>query len=142
MHLSLFYYLLILFYICRNIDGCCFGYFWNSKANTCERQLKLIIFLWLLIEKTIYMHTKLVVLFISVCMPGYIGLNCTTHCPYPSYGERCQGYCNCENDTCDVSTGCKHLMTGICLSIKYYLVIKVLIFQFLTDKLRHSLTMY
>lgn len=52
------------------------------------------------------MHTKLVVLFISVCMPGYIGLNCTTNCPYPSYGERCQGYCDCEYDTCDVSTGC------------------------------------
>lgn len=60
---------------------------------------------------------KIVVLFISECMRGYVGLNCTEHCPYPTYGERCQGHCDCENDTCDVSTGCINLMTGICLFI-------------------------
>lgn len=46
-------------------------------------------------------------------MPGYIGQNCSTKCPYPSYGNRCQGYCDCNNDTCDVSTGCRSLTTGI-----------------------------
>lgn len=61
----------------ENIDGCCFGYFRISK-NICEK-----------------------------CMPGYVGLNCTSTCPHPTYGERCQGYCNCSNETCDVSTGCK-----------------------------------
>uniref|UniRef100_K1RZ66 Uncharacterized protein n=1 Tax=Magallana gigas TaxID=29159 RepID=K1RZ66_MAGGI len=45
------------------------------------------------------------------CMPGYTGLNCTTRCPYPTYGTRCQGYCNCSNYTCDVSTGCRTVTT-------------------------------
>lgn len=48
-----------------------------------------------------------------VCMPGYFGLNCTNKCPYPSYGERCQGYCDCSNTTCNGSTGCGTLTTGI-----------------------------
>lgn len=49
--------------------------------------------------------------FFSECMPGYTGtgLNCTTKCPYPIYGVRCQGYCDCSNEMCDVSTGCKGL---------------------------------
>lgn len=45
-------------------------------------------------------------------MPGYSGLNCATRCPYPTYGRRCQGHCNCSNYTCDVSTGCRTLTTG------------------------------
>lgn len=45
-------------------------------------------------------------------MPGYIGLNCTTKCPYPWYGYRCQGYCDCSNDSCDISTGCRTITTG------------------------------
>lgn len=48
-----------------------------------------------------------------VCMPGYYGINCTDICPYPTYGYRCQGKCECSNDTCDVSTGCGTLTTGI-----------------------------
>lgn len=47
-----------------------------------------------------------------VCMPGYTGLNCTDICPYPTYGHRCQGYCDCSNTTCDVSTGCRTFTTG------------------------------
>lgn len=50
--------------------------------------------------------------FFSECMPGYSGLNCTTRCPYPLYGYRCQGYCDCSIDTCDVSTGCRTITTG------------------------------
>lgn len=46
-------------------------------------------------------------------MPGYSGLNCATKCPYPSYGNRCQNTCQCNNDTCDKSTGCRSLTTGI-----------------------------
>lgn len=46
-------------------------------------------------------------------MPGYSGPNCTTKCPYPLYGYRCQGYCNCTNYTCDVSTGCRTITSGI-----------------------------
>ncbi|XP_052690842.1 multiple epidermal growth factor-like domains protein 10 [Crassostrea angulata] len=67
---------------CKENFRCCDGYFWNWTINRCE-----------------------------LCMPGYSGLNCTTRCPYPSYGYRCQGYCDCSNDTCDVSTGCRTLTT-------------------------------
>lgn len=48
-------------------------------------------------------------MFFSECMPGFTGLNCTTKCPYPTYGVRCQGYCDCSNAMCDVFTGCKGL---------------------------------
>ena len=36
------------------------------------------------------------------------------------FGERCQRICNCDNDTCDISTGCKFLTTGIlfCSNVK------------------------
>ena len=49
-------------------------------------------------------------------MPGYFGENCTQQCPYPSYGIRCQGgFCDCDEDLCDVSTGCKIQTTGTAL---------------------------
>lgn len=40
------------------------------------------------------------------CTPGYTGPNCTAQCPYPTYGFACQGFCNCSNDTCNMSWGC------------------------------------
>lgn len=58
-------------------------------------------------------------------MPGYSGLNCTDKCPYPTYGNRCQENCDCSNDTCDLSTGCISLTTGI------FLVKKLLLNRFL-----------
>lgn len=45
-------------------------------------------------------------------MPGYNGINCTGLCPHPSYGRGCQGFCDCEKDMCDVSTGCTQNTTG------------------------------
>lgn len=60
-------------------------------------------------------------IYFSECMPGYTGLNCTTKCPYPTYGERCQGYCDCSNNACDVSFGCIEITTSACmfLDIKF-----------------------
>ena len=49
----------------------------------------------------------------KVCMSGYFGRNCSLQCPYPTFGKRCQGKCDCEQDLCDVSTGCKIQSTGI-----------------------------
>ncbi|XP_062571861.1 uncharacterized protein LOC134233826, partial [Saccostrea cucullata] len=46
------------------------------------------------------------------CLPGYSGVNCSQSCPYPFYGDLCQGICDCDNETCDVSTGCKIVTTG------------------------------
>lgn len=45
-------------------------------------------------------------------MPGYNGINCTSFCPYPQYGQDCQGSCDCTKDLCDVSIGCIGSTTG------------------------------
>lgn len=45
-------------------------------------------------------------------MPGYTGLNCSSKCPYPTYGRHCQGLCNCREIQCEVSFGCRTLTTG------------------------------
>lgn len=45
-------------------------------------------------------------------MKGYHGFNCTLQCPFPTYGIRCQKYCNCSKDLCDVSKGCSTLDNG------------------------------
>uniref|UniRef100_A0A8W8JI82 Uncharacterized protein n=1 Tax=Magallana gigas TaxID=29159 RepID=A0A8W8JI82_MAGGI len=66
----------------ESITGCCDGYFWSYKNNGCES-----------------------------CRQGYIGKNCTTSCPYPTYGHGCQGLCDCDEDTCNVSTGCEPNIT-------------------------------
>lgn len=62
--------------------GCCDGFFRSNKNNSCE-----------------------------LCRPGYIGKNCTSSCPYPTYGHGCQGICDCGKDKCDVSTGCESNIT-------------------------------
>ena len=46
------------------------------------------------------------------CQPGYHSSNCSELCPYPSYGDRCQGICDCDEISCDVSTGCWTPTTG------------------------------
>lgn len=45
-------------------------------------------------------------------MAGYAGWNCSIPCPYPTYGERCLGFCDCYKDLCDMSMGCIILTTG------------------------------
>lgn len=60
-------------------------------------------------------------MYFSEDMSGYTGLNCTTKCPYPTYGERCPGYCDCSNNACDESLGCIEITTSECvfLDIKF-----------------------
>nr|XP_034330968.1 protein draper-like [Crassostrea gigas] len=41
------------------------------------------------------------------CHSGFIGLNCTSKCRYPSYGRACQNECNCNKIVCNPSTGCE-----------------------------------
>lgn len=53
-------------------------------------------------------------------MPGYSGINCTTGCPYPTYGHGCQGLCDCNVDMCDVSTGCTQITTGTNMVYRVY----------------------
>ncbi|XP_078334329.1 uncharacterized protein LOC144625834 isoform X2 [Crassostrea virginica] len=67
-------------FLCESAEnnGCCDGYFLNFDSKKCEK-----------------------------CMAGYIGPNCTIRCPYPTYGELCQGNCDCNKNSCDVSTGCR-----------------------------------
>lgn len=45
--------------------------------------------------------------YISECIPGYHGRQGTDTCLYPTYREKCQGICDCGNDRCNVSTGCR-----------------------------------
>lgn len=73
----------------ETITGCCYGYFWSYKNYSCE-----------------------------ACMPGYTGINCTNACPYPTYGEGCQGICDCNEDMCDVSNGCEPITTDMISSVK------------------------
>lgn len=46
------------------------------------------------------------------CLPGYIGMNCSSKCPFPTYGIKCQEICNCSKEQCDVATGCNTVTTG------------------------------
>lgn len=66
----------------ETIDQCCKGYYRSLETTKCEK-----------------------------CLPGYIGHNCTSPCPYPTYGFACQGICNCSNDICNMSWGCRTLTT-------------------------------
>lgn len=45
--------------------------------------------------------------FFLECHSGFIGLNCTSKCRYPSYGRACQNECNCNKIACNPSTGCE-----------------------------------
>lgn len=47
------------------------------------------------------------------CRDGYMGVNCSIKCRYPSYGKRCQSFCNCLEEDCEAATGCTNLENGI-----------------------------
>ena len=63
-------------------------------------------------NNSITLYESSVFSFLSECSPGYCGLNCTFPCPYPVYGDRCQRICDCDKNSCDVSTGCRTPTTG------------------------------
>ncbi|XP_061195651.1 multiple epidermal growth factor-like domains protein 10 isoform X2 [Saccostrea echinata] len=46
------------------------------------------------------------------CPTGYIAINCSEKCTYPSYGEDCQHECQCNETECHHSTGCMNISTG------------------------------
>lgn len=56
-------------------------------------------------------YLSIYLLFLA-CMQGFTGDNCSSRCPYPTYGRDCQELCNCSKDMCDVSTGCQSFTTG------------------------------
>ena len=41
------------------------------------------------------------------CPAGFYGFGCNTTCPFPTFGQRCLGHCNCLEDRCDYINGCK-----------------------------------
>ena len=51
------------------------------------------------------MHHQNCLLFID-CREGFIGINCSVGCRYPSYGKQCQYACNCSKEDCNRFTGC------------------------------------
>ena len=48
-----------------------------------------------------------------MCLPGYFGYLCKAKCVYPFYGEECQGHCDCNENLCDVTHGCKPVTEGM-----------------------------
>lgn len=85
-----------------------------KKVNWVKRR---ITYICSLISKHfgIAFYFKLICLNLNVnveCIPGYRGLDCSSECPYPSYGRKCDGICNCSKIHCDVSTGCNTITTG------------------------------
>lgn len=61
------------------------------------------------------------------CLPGYIGMNCSSKCPFPTYGIKCQEICKCSNEQCDVTTGCNTVITG---NVHLYIVVFIIYHQF------------
>lgn len=51
-----------------------------------------------------------IALCIVACRTGYIGKYCETECPYPTFGDRCQLQCLCEQKHCDIVRGCVTLL--------------------------------
>lgn len=41
------------------------------------------------------------------CNDGYRGVFCENRCPYPTFGSQCYGRCNCSNEFCHHTTGCR-----------------------------------
>lgn len=41
------------------------------------------------------------------CKPGFYGINCSSACLFPYYGEGCQQECVCSKEECDISIGCQ-----------------------------------
>uniref|UniRef100_K1PXJ5 Multiple epidermal growth factor-like domains 6 n=1 Tax=Magallana gigas TaxID=29159 RepID=K1PXJ5_MAGGI len=60
------------------------------------------------------------------CMQGFTGDNCSSRCPYPTYGRDCQELCNCSKDMCDVSTGCLSFTTDTQISVRLTDSVKLL----------------
>lgn len=52
------------------------------------------------------------IMFTVECKPGYAGPNCSFNCPHPTYGDGCQGTCECSKDECDSVTGCTPMSSG------------------------------
>ncbi|XP_062600201.1 multiple epidermal growth factor-like domains protein 10 [Saccostrea cucullata] len=66
----------------KSLKGCCSNYKWNYETQQCEK-----------------------------CLPGYTGVNCNQTCPYPLYGVGCQTKCDCKENLCDASIGCRIFIT-------------------------------
>lgn len=43
------------------------------------------------------------------CKKGYFGPGCIYPCRFPNYGVNCQSKCECEQQQCDHTTGCKSI---------------------------------
>lgn len=74
-------------------------------------------------ERYFFKHLPFCLFDIIGCLPGYIGMNCSFKCPYPSYGIKCQGICYCSDEQCDVTTGCNTVTTG---NVHLYIVVFII----------------
>ena len=48
---------------------------------------------------------------IVACLPGYYGMNCSSQCPFPSFGVLCSDTCQCNATECHHGNGCRKRTT-------------------------------
>nr|XP_022289120.1 uncharacterized protein LOC111101104 [Crassostrea virginica] len=46
------------------------------------------------------------------CQQGYLGVNCSKMCPFPTFGNKCSKNCTCEKEMCNFQIGCKKVLTN------------------------------
>ncbi|XP_048771497.2 uncharacterized protein LOC125677461 isoform X2 [Ostrea edulis] len=74
-------------------NGCCSGTIWNETLGKC-----------------------------TGCMPGYFDQYCNKTCEYPRYGMRCMGKCDCEQDICNIVTGCPKYESSTILELSTFII--------------------
>lgn len=68
--------------------------------------------MWIFISN-FFFNRYFVFLVQTRCISGFVGENCRGKCTYPYYGMNCEGQGNCDEERCDLSTGCTNLTKGI-----------------------------
>lgn len=95
-----------------NCSGkCCDGFMWNQRSNICVGMYSF--------NRSIFQNVKhpwnyvsyfLIYKkqrgFFSACPDGFIGKECNTLCPYPTYGRNCDFICDCRKESCNAAIGC------------------------------------
>lgn len=59
------------------------------------------------LQNNIIQHNYVTIYYYSEWLPGYFGINCSSRCVYPHYGQSCHSMCDCNVTDCDRVTGCQ-----------------------------------
>lgn len=91
---------------------CCAGYIYDNNTSICIRMYTFLDMynIFFDLKLSLYNHPSMFLLCIVACRTGFIGKYCERECPYPSFGDRCQLRCVCEQKHCDIVRGCITLL--------------------------------